>query len=1556
MNNKKLSIEEFNQRKEILGNIFHEVEVLDEISQEDYDAQREEVEKRYINAQNELLSYDLSEIPYEAYAGMEFAGNADFSNTHANIDFNILNTDNIDSINVKGCNIRNLESLDISLLTENAFDEKIIDENPNLFLSQTFTKDFREKYYSYTLTMDDFLSLTTEQLQEVEEKGSQVTQSQLPPHFFRTDNETRTMIEMLGLVNAVRLYRDNREDYQEISTIFQRNSASASIAFGYQNYGITDLDVRDILRASDNSHIKEVFYQTVRTKILERWNTINPEQFSQQFIEANEDIFLTHHPISEELREKIYAKSLTYQDLSDNIDSLKDTPYSYFLDQQSERNLVQKLGTDNFSYLLEHYKSAMDNLYQTNYISRLENFNSENIIDRFPQLMALNIHERNNFTNVTDISRITLPDWAVSLDYKIVPRYQNLAELLTYDNHTLITDYGQQRFLYALGYKQPQRLKAVKDIIEFENKYHFFENYNRMYNMDFASAISRLGTNLTREQLMTNSYSTFEEFVMDYLEKQSSNKGIRYDKILDDSDDSIREKYPQLFISKDCPEKLQEAFYKNSLTTELLKNNRKYMKELVGKSLTISSRRDNKKNTYNIRQLNISGAFNQEKFLNLIADYGPFPFTITLNKKEPSLPPEEIEKAFYDGIYQSIVIDHTLYKDLKNIPAFLFSYPELFLGDMVPEEIQDMFYNRQINEKFITEHRDLLDYFPNTKIMYGLEKYTDFLKDLYTEENISEQNKRHLFIYRQLQKLNTDGETLDVIKDYIQNHDYDEEKISKVIKLSERVVHSNSQDMRTLSSQIVASIVNQDNPEEKLERIENIFLQNNLPFFAKVYYCFEILHPDLEGFNFKSNSRVAPELKDDSLPKIGTVQDANTTRFQIIFNDIFRITYSSNNRDFQAYLKNIEFGNDCYNLMRQGNFNSSNLTSKQQKELSTFADHLEALYRITIPDQQNSVNLDAYPLDAKIRLLGDAFLPNERYDLKDRIVRSFGYFAGIKSFNQLKEKTISIHEQADRRGRAYAKKLQEEPFHFEEGDFVRGIGNYDILGSTLQHGNVSKEFLTTFLKKKINSDTTPLDVDLTCVDKTTDIYHTISDTPTGFGFGNLFVIIKKDNPKMNITRDKDGNLTGAEYDPTKFEAFGTQVEQKGYETHWGVRTGFSFSDVDYILYKKKRSINQYVPYDEKGNVNYVPELANEKKEDDLPAIKFEIARNGVYIPVIDFSGKLIYTEQEYDNIRSKMQGLSYYGTDEYTISSNLKDEKVEQIVNTISSIEQDNIQKHDAINKTIGEALSSLGITLKDKIDHKLETGTAELIDTGSTGRNTNIAGKGDYDYIMRLDNSLMSNPDKLEEIREKLLQTLGEEHRSEMVNGNFRFKEVKIPGLVEPVDIDISFIQKTDKMDYSSDEALRDRLQSIREQHPEDYKFVLANIIEAKTTLKEGKVYKKQQGGISGIGIENWILQNGGSFQDAATSFMEASKGKSLEEFKETYQIWDFGENHYADEKGIYKHDNFISNLTEEGYTKMQQQLSNYLEKRKSKNELNAMVGEKSSGQVVTRSSTVSF
>ena len=101
---------------------------------------------------------------------------------------------------------------------------------------------------------------------------------------------------------------------------------------------------------------------------------------------------------------------------------------------------------------------------------------------------------------------------------------------------------------------------------------------------------------------------------------------------------------------------------------------------------------------------------------------------------------------------------------------------------------------------------------------------------------------------------------------------------------------------------------------------------------------------------------------------------------------------------------------------------------------------------------------------------------------------------------------------------------------------------------------------------------------------------------------------------------------------------------------------------------------------------------------------------------------------------------------------------------------------------------------------------------------------------------------------------------------------------------------------------------------------------------LKEAGVYKPNrgevpQGGLGGVGIENWILQNGGSFIDAARSFIEAAEGKTFEQFKDTYKIWDFGENHLAEKRGKYVHDNFVTgNMSEQGYNKMNAALKEYL------------------------------
>ena len=76
------------------------------------------------------------------------------------------------------------------------------------------------------------------------------------------------------------------------------------------------------------------------------------------------------------------------------------------------------------------------------------------------------------------------------------------------------------------------------------------------------------------------------------------------------------------------------------------------------------------------------------------------------------------------------------------------------------------------------------------------------------------------------------------------------------------------------------------------------------------------------------------------------------------------------------------------------------------------------------------------------------------------------------------------------------------------------------------------------------------------------------------------------------------------------------------------------------------------------------------------------------------------------------------------------------------------------------------------------------------------------------------------------------------------------------------------------------------------------------------------------GVGIENWVLQHGGSFKQAARDFLTvADSCSSFEDFCAHYPVWDYGENH----KGIRSkpHDNFVAdNMNPEGYERMKEAL----------------------------------
>ena len=241
--------------------------------------------------------------------------------------------------------------------------------------------------------------------------------------------------------------------------------------------------------------------------------------------------------------------------------------------------------------------------------------------------------------------------------------------------------------------------------------------------------------------------------------------------------------------------------------------------------------------------------------------------------------------------------------------------------------------------------------------------------------------------------------------------------------------------------------------------------------------------------------------------------------------------------------------------------------------------------------------------------------------------------------------------------------------------------------------------------------------------------------------------------------------------------------------------------------------------------------------------------------------------------------------------------------------------------------------------EKKRQEENIELIDTGSTSRGSNIpskdeATKWDFDFLMKID------AEHREKVKNALLNNLDSSIDRLISRHRIRLKDVVIKGLAKPVDIDVSFVPKNEKY-FSTEQALEQRLEQIKKQDEEKYRLVLANIMHAKKMLKQYQAYKpsrsdKNQGGLGGVGIENWILQHGGSFQDAALDFLTNSQGKTFIEFEQEYPIYDFGKNHISVAKHIFPYDNFVmKNMRENGYIAMQKCLLAFLsELEKSKQE----------------------
>ncbi len=1516
----KLTVEEFLRRKEELLHYLEETgeKLGEEENNSNFDVASFEKEaiKQYFNMQEALLSYDLRDIPFEAWEGFVLMEDQDgtrfpnFEGTFANIDFNIIETYDISRANFKSCNISDPKQIPYKLREEEFFDRELV-EKSNIFLSSSFDNETKKKILNRTITIEDIALLSNEQLKEMTEKGYTTSYSNV---------EIDGMINAFGFIRMKELYQYSKDAYQEVSSLIHK------LGYSYRDYesDITKRENDSFLELLKQSRIEDILPlcdERVRKNILENSvEKINLKDYTKRFQRKNEDIFLQEKEMPDWLREKYYAKELSLKDVLDHLSIFKDAPFEFFLtflEAEEIKKISSLFGTENFHTLLVKYEDVFQNIPMEELNSLTHAISKEEIEtlsyeDIFYQMIKQYILKQK-------IDPHALPDYFSSMNFKIVDSFSSMEELLQYDKNTILCDPYQNEILQRLGIYNLQKLEANTK---------FFTSEKTSFSIYDLFWFSQRGL----------SYDAFENQFVKFLREKK--------KIYDYSfiEGDFRKRHSDIFLDPDAPYDLQVAFYKTGIHSNFLKTHPEYIDLLREKDLRVVF--DELPNGL----LNsIYDVFGQKEGFDFLLLYESYITGAKIERIEgENLTKEElltqIDEKIKNAIDKGMKYDSSMPTHFKN------RYPNLFVKEHLKDAIKEKFYKKELTLEDFEKNMDLLEQFDHTNILYGFpSQFLGLTKLFQSDTNFVLRNTKYLkavSIYDRV--LNMELE--DVFNDYLkeENYEVDVDKMDDLVTILKQITLSNASEMNTFCNSFAKQLLKSDAPMDSLEQMEEVFIKNNLPMVGKMFRCFQILYPNLEEFNFTDHSRMAPMLQNSYLPHVGLKNGSPTDyRFMILYNDMIRNAVKSGSRDLLSYLSNLEEGNTLLEKIERGEQQVSTLSKEEKSTLTLFLSHLETLYQNTEKGKKDARKEES--LEEKLSYYKQKMEVTSRYDLKDRIVRSFAYFAGYPSYASMKEDIKNTIKDANRRNKERAEELKTKKFQLEEGDFLRSIGDFKVLGSSLNTGNYSKEYLATFTNRS-ESDTTPLDVDFTRIKENKNIYDAIKGTPTGFGFGNVYVVLRKDNPNLVITREKDQEEVVTKYDPKKLEMF-----QTGYDNHYGIRTGFSFTDVDYILYKKNLTINKDQPYDVSGNVCYLESEAG--RYDDLNTIKFELARNGLYIPVVDFSGNLIYTEEEYQDLREKMDGLSYYGTKEYHFSSHLVNEEIEEIVGHLKENEEKTKEKREKIDAMIENALSvynektGSSLTLKREIDGDLTPSSVELIDTGSTGRSTNSLGEGDFDFLLRVDRELMQDEEKYKIFKGTLREELTKYKTEQMVEtngGDFRYKGVETEDGTS-LDVDISFAVKTNKIAYSTDACLKDRLDTIKSQDEEKYQYVVGNILLAKQFFKENHIYKPKrsdetQGGMGGSGIENWILQHGGSFYDAAKSFVEASKNKNFDEFKASYTVWDFGENHFAErnkektieEKRGYLHDNFIAdNMNALGYSNMVEALNKYVMEQEKKQTL---------------------
>lgn len=709
------------------------------------------------------------------------------------------------------------------------------------------------------------------------------------------------------------------------------------------------------------------------------------------------------------------------------------------------------------------------------------------------------------------------------------------------------------------------------------------------------------------------------------------------------------------------------------------------------------------------------------------------------------------------------------------------------------------------------------------------------------------------------------------------------ENIYAINDFVEKLSHSPSRKLQIMLPHIVQMAIDFTDKQTDVKKyfdnvfnhIDAIFTKNNVPEITLSYNIFKTFYPE---------NRIVEETK--SIAIINELKKPEYI-YQLIYKDLLKSYFLSGNVELTNYLKLFS-----ENTKLLDNYNSETSHSNDEtKQLSAFIVKLNSLFYASFKNDSIG-QYDSNNIPKSIKKIRSDLHVSDNETIENRMATIFLRPLGFSNFDEALKYQKELISETEKRRLSLA---SQKSFNFEAGDHLKGV-NYKDFYDILNKGCLSKEYISS---ETYSKDSTPFGTDfgrIKDLDNDKPTFHKIVLGSVSHSVGDITLVIKNRN-QFNQFGDTINNY--AEYL--------SDVYKGSYDQHYDVRTAISSSEIDCVVVRNN-DINQELLFT-------------------------QIAQKNSYLPVFDEYGQLIFTPEDFNQYRKIFFGIERFGNDNVNI--NLLDD-AHPYRSTIDKIKKEINTENSSLDifQIVKEALRENNIKLNESNNQGLIG--AYLDNIGSTVRGTNAPANADHDYCLIVN---YEDYKKKSEIAESLKKLFHAENIESMGSKDEKFSQYRliaceINGMKQDIDININTIATAST--YGSHLAVKDKLSNIQKIYGEEVKKeVVANIILAKEILKEGECYKKGtygQGGLGGIGVENWIIQNNGNIMEAFGTFWNASHPASdktaipFEQFVEQYFIIDPGINL---RDGTNFHDNFVrNNMTKSGYEKMIQIIGKYLNK----------------------------